>query len=277
MQIQRQAFCDPQEVYDEVAVKVKQARQDGIKIDYLAFVPDGEPTLDVNLGRQIELLKPLGIRIAVISNASLIWEKDVQSDLCKSDLVSLKIDAVSEEVWHKVDRPCKPLQIGKILRGISEFSGLYKGDLITETMLVGGINDTGEEAEKIADFISGIRPAKSYISAPIRPPAEAGIKPVGGYMINEICEVFRKKNIKAECLVGHEEGDFSSIGDAEENLLSIVSVHPMREEAVCRFLKQSGKNWSFIGKMIVENKLEKIEYGNEIFYIRKFSKSRRMS
>ena len=49
----------------------------GKPIDYLTFVPDGEPTLDGNLGEEIELLRTLGTKVAVISNASLACRPDV--------------------------------------------------------------------------------------------------------------------------------------------------------------------------------------------------------
>jgi len=71
--------------------------------------------LDVNLGKEIELLKPLGIKIAVITNASLIWQDDVRNDLCKANWISLKIDAVSEDIWCRINRPHKSLQLDKIL------------------------------------------------------------------------------------------------------------------------------------------------------------------
>jgi wyosine [tRNA(Phe)-imidazoG37] synthetase (radical SAM superfamily) len=41
-------------------------------------VPDGEPGLDINLGKSIELLRPLGIPIAIISNASLLWREQIE-------------------------------------------------------------------------------------------------------------------------------------------------------------------------------------------------------
>ena len=94
MQTDRQVFYEPAYVLREVADKMEQSAQLGELIDYLTFVPDGEPTLDVNLGREIDLLRPLGIKIAVITNASLLWREDVAEDLNKADWISLKIDSV---------------------------------------------------------------------------------------------------------------------------------------------------------------------------------------
>jgi len=68
MQAERKAFYKPEEILKAVERKVKDAKNKGEGIDYLTFVPDGEPTLDINLGKEIELLKQLGIKIAVITN-----------------------------------------------------------------------------------------------------------------------------------------------------------------------------------------------------------------
>jgi wyosine [tRNA(Phe)-imidazoG37] synthetase (radical SAM superfamily) len=98
-----------------VQQKVRQAKEKGEPIDYLTFVADGEPTLDANLGREIELVKSLGIDIVVISNASLIWRDDVRRDLQKAHWASLKVDAVGKEKWHRINKPHKLLSHEAIL------------------------------------------------------------------------------------------------------------------------------------------------------------------
>lgn len=71
MLIRRRRFYKPKEILTEVERKVEELRLKGERIDYLTFVPGGEPTLDANLGREILLLKRIGIPIAIITNASL--------------------------------------------------------------------------------------------------------------------------------------------------------------------------------------------------------------
>ena len=85
MQNIRRIFYTPNEITQDIEKKIREAKQKGELIDYLTFVPDGEPTLDINLGNEIELLKTLGIKIAVITNSSLIWKEDVQIELAKAD------------------------------------------------------------------------------------------------------------------------------------------------------------------------------------------------
>ena len=136
MQVERQAFYAPQEVTQAVRDGIERAGKASEPIDYLTFVPDGEPTLDVNLGREIALLRSLGVPVAVISNGTLIWRDDVRADLMAADWVSLKVDATREEVWRGIDRPHGHLRLSAILEGMLEFAQVYEGDLVTETMLV---------------------------------------------------------------------------------------------------------------------------------------------
>jgi len=123
--------------------------RNGEEIDYVTFVPNGEPSLDINIGREAQAIKEAGLRTAVISNGSLLWMEDVRSDLSVFDLVSVKVDAVTPRLWRMINRPHPDLEIKKIIEGIKQFSNEYRGVLITETMLLGNI-DYSLEARRIA-------------------------------------------------------------------------------------------------------------------------------
>ena len=272
MLVERKAFYKPEEILRKVKIRIKEAKEKSEPIDYLTFVPDGEPTLDINIGDTIEILKPLGIKIAVISNASLIWDESVRNDLYGADLISLKIDTVSESIWHRVDRPYKTLRLNSILQGISEFSDNFNGSLITETMFIKGMNDSTKDIRSVADYIAGLMPAKSYISIPTRPPAEKWVNPTTESIINTAYQIFNDKLLKTEYLIGYEGNAFAFTGNVEEDLLSITSVHPMREEAVKEFLNKAKTNWEVIEKLISENQLTELNYRRKKFYLRKLIK-----
>ena len=273
MQVTREEFYRIGDLLKDVKRKVKEAERNKETIDYLSFVPDGEPTLDVNLGGEIKSLKTLGIKIAVITNASLIWREDVINDLLKADWVSLKVDAISEKIWHKIDRPHKSLKLEEILKGILEFAHIFEGELATETMLIRGINDNDKEIRKIADFLSELKPDKAYISIPTRPPAREEIMPASEEKINMAYQIFSnklsKKLSKVEYLIGYEGNAFAFTGNPEDDLLGITSVHPMRAEAVKEFLSKTRSDWNIIERLIEENKLIEMEYLGKKFYMRK--------
>ena len=170
MSVSRKEFYSPDEIFKEVSSKVKTLQNSGEKIDYISFVPDGEPTLDINLGKEIDLLKPLGIKIAVITNSSLLWDEDVRKDLMIADWVSIKIDTIDKKIWRKIDRPNGKLDFQKILSGIKTFASSFKGVMVTETMLVKGVNDNVESIKSTVEFIKQLNPDKAYILVPTRPP-----------------------------------------------------------------------------------------------------------
>jgi len=68
-EVVRRQFHRPEDILWRVTDKLEEASKAGEPVDYLTFVSDGEPSLDTNLGQEIEMLKPLGIKIAVITNA----------------------------------------------------------------------------------------------------------------------------------------------------------------------------------------------------------------
>jgi len=274
MQIERQSFYNTKEVYDDVSNKIKSAVKKDEAIDYLAFVSDGEPTLDINLGKEIKTLRSLGIKIAVITNSSLIWKKDVRDDLHEADWVSLKVDSISQDIWKKIDRPHGSLKLQKILDGILEFSNSFKGFLATETMLIQDINTTSEEVEKIANFIKELHAKKSYISIPIRPPAEKWAKTPEEKNLTLAYQIFVENNIPTEYLIGYEGNAFAYTGNIEEDLLSIMSVHPIREDGVVELLKKAKANWSIIESLIEQGKIIETSYKDNKFYMKKLTKNK---
>ncbi len=269
MQVERQAFYRLEEISQDVQDKIKGAREAREPIDYLTFVPDGEPSLDVNLGREIALLRPLGIKIAVITNSSLIWREDVREALMQADWVSLKVDAVDEHVWRRMNRPHGTLALASILDGALDFAQAFKGELATETMLVEGINDGTDHIEKIAYFLTRLRPARTYLSIPTRPPAEGWVRPPDEEAINRAYQILNKRVKHVEYLIGYEGNAFAYTGNIQEDLLSITSVHPMREEAVSEFLARAGADWPVVHRLVAQGQLVETAYEGRKFYMRK--------
>ena len=135
--------------------KVKRTEKIGKSIDYLTFVPDGEPTLDINLGREIEFLKPLRRKIAVITNSTLIWRQDVREDLMKADWVSLKVDSIQEKVWRRINRPHGTLKLNVIMNGMLEFAKDLQRNIEVILITAHSSVDTAVEAMKkgAADYL----------------------------------------------------------------------------------------------------------------------------
>lgn len=271
MRVDRQAFYKQEKVIRAVRDKVAEARAIGEAIDYLTFVPDGEPTLDLNLAAEIIALHELHIPIAVISNASLIWREDVREDLKNADWVSLKVDAVRKPTWRRINRPHGGLDLHKILDGIRIFAGVFEGELATETMLVKGVNDDEADLAEVAAFLGEIQPSVAYLAIPTRPPAERWVQPAEEEGINLAYQLLQHQVNKVELLLGYEGNAFASTGDAEQDLLSITAVHPMREDAVEQLLTKAGLNWNLVEGLLRQDKLVELQYDERRFYLRRIA------
>jgi wyosine [tRNA(Phe)-imidazoG37] synthetase (radical SAM superfamily) len=269
MQVSLAEYHHPYQILHQVRDKVKWAAGAGETIDYLSFVPDGEPTLDVNLGQEIDLLRPLGIKIAIITNSSLIYRADVRQTLMKADWVSLKVDSTLEPVWRKVNRPHGALRLDSILCGALEFAQVFKGELVTETMLVAGVNDGAEQLEDLTEFLAQLEPDAAFLSIPTRPPAEEWVHPPDEGTINRAYQILEEKVGRVEYLIGYEGNAFAFTGNVEDDLLSITAVHPMREDAVSEFLARAETDWDVVHGMVERDLLIETSYDGQRFYLRK--------
>ena len=268
MQITVQSFYDPEEIIKAVKNKIELVKQSGQHVDYMTFVPDGEPTLDKNLKDILAALKPLGIPLAVISNGSLIDRQHVQDALSLADWVSLKVDSVDKSIWSKINRPHGQLQLKHILDGMLNFAKTYAGQLVTETMLVAGLNDDEKTISKLAKFLNLLKPQIAYIGLPIRPPHEDWVKIPDSEVINRVYQQLKEQVGHVELMGGIDPHPFVSGSAFEEELLSIVAVHPLNQLTVKQMAEQG---WCDHGKrvhrLVEENKLQMVNYRGTIFYL----------
>jgi len=274
MQVNRRTFFQPEDICREAEIKLKQLEAEKKHVDYFSFVPDGEPTLDINLGKTIELLKPYKVKIAVITNASLLWMDEVKEDLKKANWVSVNMDAADENTWRYIDRPHGKLNHQRIMDGILEFAKEYQGTLVTETMLVEGINDGSACMEKIAEQIALIQPSKAYLLVPTRPPAEPEVKRPTSERLKKAAALIQGiSGIDVECITGDEkeEGFFFSENIAND-ILSIASVHPIREDIINKLLERRHADQNIISQLIHEGSMVEYLYEGKKFYKRAIHK-----
>lgn len=269
MSNRRREFLHPDAIVAAVTEKVHRLQSQGEKLDFLTFVPDGEPTLDIHLEEEIRRLRPLGYKIAVISNATLVDLEDVRQALALADWVSLKIDAVSEDAWRRVDRPHRSLCLDDILKGILTFAETYSGQLVTETMLVAGLNDGPDELAALAAFLGTLKPAIAYLALPTRPPAEPWVRAPDIASVHRAYQVVCQRVPAVELLMGYEGNAFTATGNTEQDLLSMTAVHPMRSDAVESVLKRNGDGWSVVERLIREGQLVQLDHEGWHYYLRR--------
>jgi wyosine [tRNA(Phe)-imidazoG37] synthetase (radical SAM superfamily) len=197
--------------------------------------------------------------------------EQVRAALKQAEWVSLKADAVSQTAWRRVDRPHGSLDLCQIQEGMRAFAAEFEGQLVTETMLIKGVNDSDEDLLRLADFLSELQPSAAYLAIPTRPPAEAWVQPAEEQRINQAYQLLHGRVERVELLLGYEGNEFALTGDARVDLLSISAVHPMREDAVQAFLTRAGKSWDLIDELLEQEMLVMTLYAGNRFYLRKIA------
>ena len=265
----RTSFYNPSIIFDEVKKHLSQIKENDSP-NYLTFVSNGEPTLDISLGESINKLKSIGIPIAVITNASLLSIPEVRNDLSNADWVSVKVDCGNENVWKKINRPHADLNFNEYKNGLRLFAKEFRGKLNTETMLVKGINDHIEQLQETAQLIKEIKPAVSYISIPTRPPALKWVNKPNEKSINEAYHIFADNQLNPELILGFEGTNTGFTGNAIEDIINICSVHPIREDTMKELLRKNQADPTILDTLVSNKYIQKVEYKSNIFYIRKF-------
>ena len=265
----RTHFYEPWKLVDSVAQHL-QKLDEKHRPDYLTFVANGEPTLDINLGEEIRRLKQLGIPVAVITNASLLHLPDVRADLAEADWVSVKVDSVVEPVWRAINRPAAFLKLADILKGIREFAGQYGGQLHTETMLVRGMNDSADQLRQTAGFIASIHPQTAFLSIPTRPPAVAGVEPVTEESLAMAWQLFGEAGLHAELLAGFEGTDTGFTGNAFDDILNICAVHPLRQDTLKELLQKNQADMEVVDSLVFQRLIKKVHYAGMDYYLRSY-------
>jgi wyosine [tRNA(Phe)-imidazoG37] synthetase (radical SAM superfamily) len=267
--IQRESFYEPEVVYKNVLEHLEKLKPEEYP-DYLTFVSNGEPTLDINLGKAIKLLKNTGIPIAVITNASLLFHESVRNDLYIADWVSLKIDAGDVITWYMINRPVSGLDFDTTLRKIYLFKDEFRGKLCTETMIVNGINDSLDNFSALAGIIKIIKPLKAYLSVPTRPPVENFVKQPNPEKLNIAWQIFNKMEINTEFLTQLEGSDTGYTGNIYEDILNITAVHPLREDSLLKLLKNNNAGYEVVDSLIRQRLIKQVIYEGKKYFLRDY-------
>lgn len=138
-----------------------------VKIDYITFSGNGEPTLAKNLGALIRRAKKIRPEpVAVITNATLLSRPDVRRELMAADFVMAKLDAATSGLWQRVNHPARGTRWQDIVGGIKSFRRHYRGVLALQMMFV---RENLADAARLARLARKIKADEVQLNTPLRP------------------------------------------------------------------------------------------------------------
>jgi len=237
-----------------------------LTIDYITFSGSGEPTLNLSIGELIrEIKKMTKIKVAVLTNGSLLSDPGLRTELLPADLVVPSLDAASSETFSRTNRPHPAVEFDRMARGLLKFREEFKGAIWLEVMLIKEINDNTKEIGLLNSIISKINPDRIQLNTVVRPPTEKHCHPLNESELQRIknsfgknCEIIPefKARAKRPCPEDIEERILELIRRRPSTLLDIstcLGIHP--NEAIKR-LSQLQKG----------NKIRYVEYEDKGYY-----------
>ncbi len=251
---ERSEFFPRAEILSELLAAL--ARLGSGAVDWITFVGSGETTLYEGLGWLIRQVKQrTRVPVAVITNGSLLYLPEVREELLAADAVLPSLDAGSERLYRRIDRPSPLLDFERYVRGLTTFRAQYSGRLWVEVMLVEGLNDSEEALREIAGVLQDIQPDCVHLSLPVRPPCEPWVQLADNAAVERALAV-----LGSAARVVHPaqtELDLSRCEDPAQAIVQIVTRHPMRDEELRRAL------WRWTQKEI-EQALGQLKAGGQI-------------
>ena len=234
------------------------------KIDVITLTANGEPTLYPYLCELIDEIDKIKnkTQTLILTNSATLIDDNVFNALLKLDQVKLSLDAVSSDIFRKIDRPHENIDIEKVVDKVKEFSKVYKGKLFIEILFVHGLNDTEDEILKLNDVLLSINSQRIDLGTIDRPPAY----PVVGISYKElhIASLLFDKSLPIHIASRiHAEPNNSSYSDSE--ILNTLDKRPLTMDDINLLLDDESKKR--LKLLIDEEKVVKKLVGNLEFLL----------
>jgi wyosine [tRNA(Phe)-imidazoG37] synthetase (radical SAM superfamily) len=186
----RKNYIAPSQILKEVSDFFKNKPAD-LKIDHVTFSGSGEPTLHRSIGALIRAVKALvGIPVVLITNSSTLVDPKVRRDISSADLIIPSLDAVTQDVFEKIDQPAPAIRIDDIIDALIKLRKTFRGLIWLEIMLVRGLNDSPQYLARMKKVTDLIMPDRIQINSPVRLPAQRWVRPATAASLKKAKEIF---------------------------------------------------------------------------------------
>jgi len=159
-----------------------------VKIDVLTVTGYGEPTLNksiAEIARRIKESYP-HYPTLLLTNSTHLDKKEVISSFKYFDRIVPSLDAASEKVYQKINRPIKGISARKIIDNLILLRANFSGSLELEILFCDGINSAESEINLLKSACLEIKPDKVWVNTVYRNPAYPEIKPISNELLEKL-------------------------------------------------------------------------------------------
>ena len=198
------------------------------KPDYVTFSGSGEPTLNTRIGDVLDFIKSqnTNIPVAVLTNGTLLFQQDVRDAIKKAEMVMPSLDAATDAVFKKINRPHPKLQIETIIEGLVKFRQEYLGQMWLEVFIIPGLNDTAQELTALKLAIDKIAPDRVQLNTLDRPGTVTNIRAATQHELEHILEFWQLENAEIIAMAPKRKEILSYRRDVESTILETIARRP---------------------------------------------------
>ncbi len=166
--ISDKVFPKFEEVEAALEGRMSSLAEEGVKVDSITFSGNGEPTVHPDFPQIIDVTLRCRdkyfpqAKVSVLSNATMIGRPAVAEALMRIDNPILKIDASTDELIMKMNRPVGHYSLDEVLAAMMKFEGKF----VLQTMFLRSPEfDTtaGGALERWMDIVRMVRPREIMV------------------------------------------------------------------------------------------------------------------
>ena len=222
------------------------------KIDVITLTANGEPTLYPQMDSLINAIDEIkgSTETLILTNSAALVDETVFNSLLKLDQVKLSLDAISPDVFKKIDRPHESIKVEDIVERVVAFSKLYRGKLFIEILFVHELNDTKEEIAKLNDVLLNVNAIRVDLGTIDRPPAY----PVVGVSYKELHEISMAFDSSLPIHIASRiHAEPNNAPYTEEEILNTLDKRPLTQEDIKLLLDEESQ--ALLKTLIKEEKI----------------------
>jgi len=145
--------------------------------DVITISGSGEPTLAKNIGEVIREIKKITTTpIAILTNATVLNDPEVRSDVIEADILSVKLDAPDDETLQAINRPASGINLEIILAGIKKLKDDMKPRAQSSEpralkiqIQIMFMPQNKTKVQELAALLNEIKPDEVALNTPTRP------------------------------------------------------------------------------------------------------------
>jgi len=237
--------------------------------DYITLSGSGEPTLFSRTGELIDRLKDMtDIPVAVLTNGSLLWQRQVRDDLRMADLVIPSLDAGNEAMFRYVNRPASELSFDRVVEGLIAFRQEYDGQYWLEVFVLGGVTDVNAELDALAAAVRRVAPQRVQLNTVTRPPAENFAYSVAPDHMSRLAD---RIGDNAEVIAGHRRAHGQpSFAARGEDVLELLRRCPCTIQDIASGLRMHrNETVKYVEQLLAEDVLRSENRSYRTYYMAK--------